>query len=245
MRAAADILEDELDGLGACMTLEMGKPIAQSRAEALKCAKAMRFYADNAEGFLADERSPTRRRSAPPAAVHALRAARRRAGRHAVELPALAGHPLRRTCPDGGQRGPAQARVERAAVRPLPRHPLRARRLPRGVASGHCSSAPARRGGPAGPAGGGRHAHRHREPAGRSVASIAGDEVKKTVLELGGSRSVHRACRSADLDRAAATAVTVADAEQRAVLHRRQALHRPPGRVRRVRASASPRPCGR
>ena len=37
------------------MVREMGKPIAQAEAEVLKCAKSMRFYADKAEGFLADE----------------------------------------------------------------------------------------------------------------------------------------------------------------------------------------------
>ena len=37
------------------MTTEMGKPVKQARAEAAKCAKAMRWYADHAEGLLADE----------------------------------------------------------------------------------------------------------------------------------------------------------------------------------------------
>jgi len=37
------------------ITIEMGKPISQSVGEVLKCAKNMRFYADNAENFLADE----------------------------------------------------------------------------------------------------------------------------------------------------------------------------------------------
>jgi Aldehyde dehydrogenase family len=37
------------------MTLEMGKPLVQARNEALKCARGMRFYAANAERFLADE----------------------------------------------------------------------------------------------------------------------------------------------------------------------------------------------
>ena len=41
----------------------------------------------------------------------------RRAGGHAVELPLLAGLPLRRARADGRQRRPAQARLERAALR--------------------------------------------------------------------------------------------------------------------------------
>ena len=55
MRAAAQILEDEIEATSAMLTLEMGKTIRQSRAEVLKCAKAMRFYADNAERFLQAE----------------------------------------------------------------------------------------------------------------------------------------------------------------------------------------------
>src|SRR5437763_8311735 len=37
------------------MTTEMGKPVGAARAEIQKCAKACRFYAERAEGFLADE----------------------------------------------------------------------------------------------------------------------------------------------------------------------------------------------
>lgn len=37
------------------MTTEMGKPVKQARAEAAKCAKAMRWYAEHAESLLADE----------------------------------------------------------------------------------------------------------------------------------------------------------------------------------------------
>lgn len=55
MRAAADLLDADVDSLARLLTVEMGKPIAQSVAEVQKCAKNMRFYADNAEAFLADE----------------------------------------------------------------------------------------------------------------------------------------------------------------------------------------------
>ena len=55
MRAAAELMESEVDSLAPMMVREMGKPIAQAEAEVLKCAKSMRFYADKAEGFLADE----------------------------------------------------------------------------------------------------------------------------------------------------------------------------------------------
>ncbi len=55
MRASADLLEADVDATARMLTVEMGKPIAQSVAEVLKCVKNMRFYADHAEGFLADE----------------------------------------------------------------------------------------------------------------------------------------------------------------------------------------------
>ena len=54
MRKAAAILEAESRELGEMMTVEMGKPINAGIAEAQKCATACRYYADNAERFLAD-----------------------------------------------------------------------------------------------------------------------------------------------------------------------------------------------
>jgi len=54
MHAAADLMESEVESTAAMVTREMGKPIAQSRAEVLKCAKNMRYYADNAEAMLSD-----------------------------------------------------------------------------------------------------------------------------------------------------------------------------------------------
>src|SRR5699024_3559698 len=54
MNTAADILTDQVKSLGELITIEMGKPIAQSVAEVEKCAKVMRFYAEHAEEFLAD-----------------------------------------------------------------------------------------------------------------------------------------------------------------------------------------------
>lgn len=54
-RATADVLEGDVDELARIITVEMGKPIEQSRAEITKSANALRFYAEHAEGFLADE----------------------------------------------------------------------------------------------------------------------------------------------------------------------------------------------
>jgi succinate-semialdehyde dehydrogenase/glutarate-semialdehyde dehydrogenase len=55
LTAAAEILESEKDCLGRIMTLEMGKPIGAARAEAAKCATACRYYVENGERLLADE----------------------------------------------------------------------------------------------------------------------------------------------------------------------------------------------
>lgn len=55
MKKAADIMESEVADLAKMLVIEMGKPIVQAEAEVLKCAKNMRFYATNAEKFLADE----------------------------------------------------------------------------------------------------------------------------------------------------------------------------------------------
>src|ERR1700731_2569458 len=55
MRKAGDILERDKDKFAHLMTLEMGKPLKAAVAEAEKCAGGCRYYADNAERFLADE----------------------------------------------------------------------------------------------------------------------------------------------------------------------------------------------
>ena len=55
LNAAAEILESEKDRLGRVMTLEMGKNIGAARAEVAKCAGACRYYAEHGERLLADE----------------------------------------------------------------------------------------------------------------------------------------------------------------------------------------------
>ena len=57
MKNAADILEKGKETFGRLMTLEMGKPFRAAVDEAVKCASGCRYYADNAERFLADEAS--------------------------------------------------------------------------------------------------------------------------------------------------------------------------------------------
>ena len=52
---AAEILENEKAEFGRIMTLEMGKTLKSARDEAAKCALGCRYYAENAERFLRDE----------------------------------------------------------------------------------------------------------------------------------------------------------------------------------------------
>jgi succinate-semialdehyde dehydrogenase/glutarate-semialdehyde dehydrogenase len=55
MMRAAEILEKEKDECAHLMTLEMGKPLKAAVGEALKSATGCRYYAENAEKFMADE----------------------------------------------------------------------------------------------------------------------------------------------------------------------------------------------
>lgn len=55
MKHAADLMEADVETLAPLVVREMGKPISQARGEVLKCVRNMRFYAENAEKFLADE----------------------------------------------------------------------------------------------------------------------------------------------------------------------------------------------
>jgi succinate-semialdehyde dehydrogenase/glutarate-semialdehyde dehydrogenase len=55
MRRAAGILDEENEPVAAMMTTEMGKTLAAARQEVEKCAGACRYYAEHAAGYLADE----------------------------------------------------------------------------------------------------------------------------------------------------------------------------------------------
>ncbi|WKK23557.1 NADP-dependent succinic semialdehyde dehydrogenase [Streptomyces olivoreticuli] len=208
MSRAADLLEEDQETIARTMTTEMGKPLAAARAEAAKCVKAMRWYAGHAEILLADEYpsdTEVKDSGAARARVHyrplgavlavmpwnfplwqvvrfaapALMAGNVGLLKHASNVPqtALYLEDLFRRA--GYPEGCFQTLlVGSRAVEGILRDPR--------VAAATLTGS---------------------EPAGRSVAAIAGDEIKKTVLELGGS-DPYVVMPSADLDRAVRTAVT-------------------------------------
>ena len=55
MREAAVILRENSESFARMMTLEMGKPINEARAEVEKCALGCEYYAEHGAAFLADE----------------------------------------------------------------------------------------------------------------------------------------------------------------------------------------------
>ena len=99
LRRAADYLREQKSRFATLISTEMGKPIAEAEAEIEKCAWGCDFYAQHAESMLADRAEGVER----PGELRRLRPARHRARRHALELPLLAGLPLRRARADGRQ----------------------------------------------------------------------------------------------------------------------------------------------
>lgn len=55
LKNAGQVLRDNVDEYAKMITLEMGKPITESKGEVNKCAWVCDYYADNATEFLADE----------------------------------------------------------------------------------------------------------------------------------------------------------------------------------------------
>ncbi|CAM5598706.1 NADP-dependent succinic semialdehyde dehydrogenase OS=Streptomyces tendae OX=1932 GN=GUR47_29590 PE=4 SV=1 [Streptomyces tendae] len=208
MRRAADLLEADQKEIGKVITTEMGKPVKQARAEAVKCAKTMRWYADHAAELLADEepaeadvkdsgasRALVRYRPLGPVlavmpwnfplwqvirfAAPALMAGNVGLLKHASNVPQTALYLEDLFHRAGFPEGCFQTLlIGSAAVDDV----LRDERVRAATLTGS-------------------------EPAGRAVASTAGEMIKKTVLELGGS-DPFVVMPSADIDRAAAVAVT-------------------------------------
>lgn len=205
MIASAALLEAEVEATARMLTLEMGKPLVQARAEVLKCAKNMRFYAEHAEGFLADEALDD------PASVAASHAHTRYEPLGVVLAVMPWNYPLWQVI-----RFAAPALM--AGNTGLLKH---ASNVPQ--AALYLDTLFERGGFPKGSfrtllIGAGEVAHvledprvkavtlTGSEPAGRSVASTAGSHIKKAVLELGGS-DPFIVMPSADLDAASTVAV--------------------------------------
>src|SRR4051812_15112534 len=58
MKRLAALLRERIDNYARLLTLEMGKPITEAKAEIEKCAFNCDFYADHAAEFLRDQPAP-------------------------------------------------------------------------------------------------------------------------------------------------------------------------------------------
>lgn len=197
----ANLLQQQRDALARLMTLEMGKPITEARAEIDKCAWVCRYYAEQGAAFLRSELIPT---EASYSAIHyqplgiilavmpwnfpfwqvfrfaapALMAGNVALLKHASNVPqcALAIAQLLREA--GFPEGVFQTLlIPGSAVADLVADP----RIKAATLTGS-------------------------EAAGKSLAQAAGQHLKKTVLELGGS-DPFIVMPSANIPQAIATAV--------------------------------------
>ena len=202
LHKAAEILEKDKVNFGKVMTTEMGKTLKSAIAEAEKCAWVCRYYADNAADFLADVPATTDATQSfvryqplgiilavmpwnfPFWQVFRFGAPALMAGnvgllKHASNVPqsALAIEDILSKA--GFPEGAFQTLLISAAqVASVINDP----RVKAATLTGS-------------------------EPAGASLAAAAGTQIKKTVLELGGS-DPYIVLESADLEAAVSSAVT-------------------------------------
>jgi succinate-semialdehyde dehydrogenase/glutarate-semialdehyde dehydrogenase len=205
LRAAADVLDTDTDSVAELMTTEMGKTLASAKAEAGKCAKALRWYADHGPQFLEPQPKDAAAVGAEEAyvvhqpigvvlaimpwnfplwqamrfAAPALMAGNVGLLKHASNVPQTALYLEELFRKAGFPADVFQTLLVGAGTIE------RVLRDDRVVAATLTGSA----------------------PAGQSVAAIAGDVLKKTVLELGGS-DPFIVMPSAHLEKAAEVAVT-------------------------------------
>ncbi|MGB3491216.1 MAG: NAD-dependent succinate-semialdehyde dehydrogenase [Elainellaceae cyanobacterium] len=202
LKTAATLLEENKEQWGKLMTLEMGKPLKGAIAEVEKCALVCRYYADHAAEFLANEYASTDASQSYVAyqplgivlavmpwnfpfwqvfrfAAPALMAGNVGLLKHASNVP---------QCAIAIESIFKQAGFPEGAFQTLLIGGDRVASVigdPRVMAATLTGS----------------------EAAGASLASAAGKDIKKTVLELGGS-DPFIVLESADLEVAASTAVT-------------------------------------
>jgi succinate-semialdehyde dehydrogenase/glutarate-semialdehyde dehydrogenase len=197
LRRAAAQIRARQDELARLMAIEMGKPVAQGRAEARKCAAVCDHYADHAERDLAPEDAPTEAAKSyvafepigPVLAVMPWNFPLWQVFRFAA--PALMAGNVGLLKHASNVTGCALAIEEILHGAGVPRDAFRALRVgsPRVDAIvGAREVAAVTLTGSA--------------PAGRAVAAKAGASLKKTVLELGGS-DAYLVLQDADLDEAA------------------------------------------
>jgi len=202
LRRLATLLRDQQESLARLITLEMGKLIGESRAEVEKCALGCEYYAEQAPAFLADELIETDAGKSLVAyqplgtvlAVMPWNFPLWQVFRFIAPTLAAGNTGLLKHASNVPQCALAIERLVREAG------------APEGVFSTLMIDARDVAGVIADPR---VHAVTltGSEPAGRSVAAVAGQHLKKTVLELGGS-DAFVVLEDADLDIAVAQAVT-------------------------------------
>ncbi|TYP90312.1 NADP-dependent succinic semialdehyde dehydrogenase [Blastococcus xanthinilyticus] len=205
LSAAADVLEADTDSVAELMTTEMGKTLASAKAEVGKCATALRWYAERGPAFLEPEEKDAGAVGAQRAyvvhqplgvvlaimpwnfplwqamrfAAPALMAGNVGLLKHASNVPQTALYMEELFRKAGFPDDVFQTLlIGSSTVEKV----LRDDRVVAATLTGS-------------------------GPAGQSVAAIAGDALKKTVLELGGS-DPFIVMPSAHLDRAAEVATT-------------------------------------